>query len=439
MKEFINKIKNMDKTKRIVILFITISFVFIGSFSIYNGVTGNYKTNQVAQVDTTKNKKEKNTKETKKEEKQETTDQTQETSESTQNDSQSSTQSTDETKTNDESKLNSKSSSTTQSNGKSSSVAHSQSSTNQSQSNSGQTSNNQLNNSSTNSSSNQQPTNEKIAINIQVIGMGNTMMAGTLNVDKNSNALSVLKIIAAKNGKEVEGSDYYVSGIGGLKEKQHGPMSGWMYSVNGVAPNKAAIKYDLKDGDKVVWYYVRIGEYMHSSKVKEISLIGILAAVNIASRIYLQALPNIKPVTSIIIISVMLFGLGFGVKLSIVTTVVSNLFLGMGTWTFFQILAWVVICLITQVLLDFLKKIHKEPKLFPMAIFSFFMGYIFGIVVSLEQLMLGGPSLYIVYYMAGLLFDTFHAVGNFCFYLICAPILMKVLKKESERIRLKQD
>ena len=173
---------------------------------------------------------------------------------------------------------------------------------------------------------------------------------------------------------------------------------------------------------------------MHSSKVKEISLIGILAAVNIASRIYLQALPNIKPVTSIIIISVMLFGLGFGV-----TTVVSNLFLGMGTWTFFQILAWVVICLITQVLLDFLKKIHKEPKLFPMAIFSFFMGYVFGIVVSLEQLMLGGPSLYIVYYMAGLLFDTFHAVGNFCFYLICAPILMKVLKKESERIRLKQD
>ena len=75
------------------------------------------------------------------------------------------------------------------------------------------------------------------------------MMSGTLNVDKNSNALSVLKTLAAKNGKEVAGSDYYVSGIGGLYEKQHGPMSG-------VAPNKAAIKYDLNDGDQVVWYYV---------------------------------------------------------------------------------------------------------------------------------------------------------------------------------------
>lgn len=253
MKEFINKIKNMDKTKRIVILFITISFVFIGGFSIYNGVTGNYKTNQVAQVDITKNKKEKNTKETKKEETQESTDQTQET-DPTQSDSQTSTQSTDETKTNNENKSNSKSSSTTQINGKSSSVAHSQSSTNQSQTNSGQSSNNQSQNSSSNT--NQQPNTEKINVSIQVIGMGNTMMSGTLNVDKNSNALSVLKTLAAKNGKEVAGSDYYVSGIGGLYEKQHGPMSGWMYSVNGIAPNKAAIKYDLNDGDQVVWYYV---------------------------------------------------------------------------------------------------------------------------------------------------------------------------------------
>ena len=59
---------------------------------------------------------------------------------------------------------------------------------------------------------------------------------------------------------------------------------------------------------------------MHSSKVKEISLIGILAAVNIASRIYLQALPNIKPVTSIIIISVMSFLLGAIISIILLAT-----------------------------------------------------------------------------------------------------------------------
>lgn len=255
MKEFINKIKNMDKTKRIVILFITISFVFIGSFSIYNGVTGNYKTNQVAQVDTTKNKKEKNTKETKKEEKQETTDQTQETSESTQNDSQSSTQSTDETKTNDKNKSNSKSSSTTQSNSKSSSAGHSQSSTNQSQSNSGQTSNNQSNN----SSSSQQPTNGKITVNMQVIGVDSTLMSGTLSLEKNTSVYGALKTLAAQKGVSIStsgfGASTYVRGIGGLKEFDYGGNSGWLYMVNGIKPSYGAYSYKLNDGDTVKWYY----------------------------------------------------------------------------------------------------------------------------------------------------------------------------------------
>ena len=169
---------------------------------------------------------------------------------------------------------------------------------------------------------------------------------------------------------------------------------------------------------------------MKTTKIKEVTLIGIFAAVNIASRIALQSLPNIKPVTSIIIISVMIFGLSFGIKLTLVTTLVSNMYLGMGTWTFFQILAWLVICLLTQVLLDVFKKIHKEPNLLIMAIFALIMGYVFGFIVSLEKLMIGGPTLFGVYYIAGLVFDTFHAVGNFVFYLICAPILMKVFQKE---------
>ena len=255
MKEFINKIKNMDKTKRIVILFITISFVFIGSFSIYNGVTGNYKTNQVAQVDTTKNKKEKNTKETKKEEKQEITDQTQETSEYTQSDSQSSTQSTDETKTNDENKSNSKSSYTAQSNSKSSSAGHSQSSTNQSQSNSGQTSNNQSNN----SSSSQQPTNGKITVNMQVIGVDSTLMSGTLSLEKNTSVYGALKTLAAQKGVSIStsgfGASTYVRGIGGLKEFDYGGNSGWLYMVNGIKPSYGAYSYKLNDGDTVKWYY----------------------------------------------------------------------------------------------------------------------------------------------------------------------------------------
>ncbi len=48
----------------------------------------------------------------------------------------------------------------------------------------------------------------------------------------------------------------YVSAIGGLAEFEYGGSSGWMYSVNGTAPNVSCGKYVLKDGDRVSWYYV---------------------------------------------------------------------------------------------------------------------------------------------------------------------------------------
>ena len=48
----------------------------------------------------------------------------------------------------------------------------------------------------------------------------------------------------------------YVAAINGLAERDHGPQSGWVYSVNGVQPNYTSGAYVLHDGDSVVWTYV---------------------------------------------------------------------------------------------------------------------------------------------------------------------------------------
>lgn len=59
---------------------------------------------------------------------------------------------------------------------------------------------------------------------------------------------------------EASGVDFtgigYVTGIGGLFEKDYGPGSGWKYFVNGTEPGKSSNKYTLQDGDKVQWKYV---------------------------------------------------------------------------------------------------------------------------------------------------------------------------------------
>lgn len=48
----------------------------------------------------------------------------------------------------------------------------------------------------------------------------------------------------------------YVSAIAGLAEKEHGDMSGWVYTVNGDTINTSASNCVLSDGDQVRWFYV---------------------------------------------------------------------------------------------------------------------------------------------------------------------------------------
>ena len=48
----------------------------------------------------------------------------------------------------------------------------------------------------------------------------------------------------------------YVYEIDNLREKDAGPNSGWMYSVNGAVPPKSAAAYYPKEGDTIRWFYV---------------------------------------------------------------------------------------------------------------------------------------------------------------------------------------
>lgn len=47
----------------------------------------------------------------------------------------------------------------------------------------------------------------------------------------------------------------YVQGIHYLYEFSCGPLSGWMYRVNGQFPDYGCSKYTLKDGDVIEWLY----------------------------------------------------------------------------------------------------------------------------------------------------------------------------------------
>jgi hypothetical protein len=50
-------------------------------------------------------------------------------------------------------------------------------------------------------------------------------------------------------------SGKYIEGINYLYEMDGGPLSGWMYKVNGKFPNYGCAAYKLEDKDAIVWVY----------------------------------------------------------------------------------------------------------------------------------------------------------------------------------------
>lgn len=55
------------------------------------------------------------------------------------------------------------------------------------------------------------------------------------------------------------GPTAYVAGIGGLREFDNGPASGWLYRVNGKYPGIGCGLYKIKGGERIEWVYKQSG------------------------------------------------------------------------------------------------------------------------------------------------------------------------------------
>ncbi|ATO51811.1 ECF transporter S component [Brevibacillus laterosporus] len=162
------------------------------------------------------------------------------------------------------------------------------------------------------------------------------------------------------------------------------------------------------------------------SSVKGITLLAILAALSVAGRIALSFIPNVQPVTTIVILMTILMGLRYGLLLAIIVMILSNMVLGIGIWTLPQIIAYCAIVVVTSI---FMRPLFSKLSLFVMALYAGFTGLLYGFIISLCQIPLYGSTYFLAYYLAGIPFDTLHAIGNFVFYFVLAPLLLPLLHK----------
>lgn len=164
--------------------------------------------------------------------------------------------------------------------------------------------------------------------------------------------------------------------------------------------------------------------------VKEIANLSLMVAACVVGRLIFQFIPNIQPMTAILLIMTLHRGLRQGLIVSLLSVIVTNLYLGMGVWTLAQLFSYTTIIVVFYLLgkWSFFKK-----NLLLQAFFSFLAGFLYGLIISLVSYKLYGITAFLPYYIQGLSFDFLHAIGNVGFYLILAPLFKRLLDKYDTR------
>ncbi|KGP93169.1 metal ABC transporter permease [Pontibacillus chungwhensis BH030062] len=155
----------------------------------------------------------------------------------------------------------------------------------------------------------------------------------------------------------------------------------------------------------------------------KLTLISLLAALATVGRFLFSFYPNVQPVTAIIIICGIWLGPLYSVVLAVVTTVLSNLLLGMGIWTLPQIVSWSLIGLLA----GWLGKYRHVIPTYIYAAFAGVSGYFFGFMMAVTYGQVGNH--FFAYWLSSLPFDTYHAVGNVVFMIVLYPVLSRLFKQ----------
>lgn len=160
---------------------------------------------------------------------------------------------------------------------------------------------------------------------------------------------------------------------------------------------------------------------------QELAFLSLLTAACVVGRLAFQFIPNVQPMTALLIMITLHFGFSRGLIVSILSLLVTNFYLGMGVWTVSQILGFSLLLLIASLLGRF-QIFHKYIWL--QAIYSLFAGYLYGFILAVIDTQVYGMTNFWAYYFAGLSFDTLHAIGNLGFYLILAPVFYRLFKNK---------
>ncbi len=160
--------------------------------------------------------------------------------------------------------------------------------------------------------------------------------------------------------------------------------------------------------------------------VKEIALFGVLGALTFGAKLVMSGLPNIEPVS----LMVMLFAVTFGRKCIYPTYVyvaMELLIYGIGVWNIYYLYVWPVLAVGAYLL-------RGVKGRLPWAILSGGFGLAFGALCAITDMVLYGFPVAVGKWVGGIPFDLIHCVSNFVIALLLFDPLRQLMEKLYKRL-----
>jgi energy-coupling factor transport system substrate-specific component len=169
---------------------------------------------------------------------------------------------------------------------------------------------------------------------------------------------------------------------------------------------------------------------------REIPIIAVLAALATLGRLPFAAVPGLQPATFIVAASGFVFGPATGFLVGAVAALVSNIFLGHGPWTVWQMVAWGACGLTAGALGAAAPRAGRGA----LALFTAAWGFLFGWTMNfwywysfVHPLSLRS---WLAVNAASFPFDAVHAAGNAVFALLLGNGLIGALRYAQKRLAL---
>jgi hypothetical protein len=160
-----------------------------------------------------------------------------------------------------------------------------------------------------------------------------------------------------------------------------------------------------------------------SDKIVHIVVMGLLAAILLIGQVGMAFLPNIEPVSTLIILYTLTHK-KYIFYIIYVFVLLEGILYGFGIWWVSYLYIWSILSLIVLAL-------QKIDSALIWAVISGAFGLSFGALTAIPYLISGGFGAAFAYWTNGIPYDILHCCGNFVLTLILYKPLLPVLKRFS--------